>query len=417
MKNRPFMIAGGLLLLTLTVVGVHETGWSAFLSRGTVALTMSVTIGQNGGSTPLTITADPLPAQALFGKNMMVPVTITSNGAPIVLANLRVDVVYQLVDASGAALGPIISVPIQFIPSTNNGTTLQGTAVVNRSDLAPVQAGGTIRYVFRARQGASDSVLGSGGMSQVPAGGNVLASPFQTSIVDQFCSPVTPAGARVSAPDLAARDGRTAVTFQAGALSQPGTLCIRAENDSLMPAGPLGARAAAIYSIQLNGATLTQPAEIVLSYPADLNGKVAGSGADPKTLGIYWLDDTRLSGDWRVLSRSNLDTTLHTLTGQTGHFSVFGLFPAGAIGSPQLRPAERIVTPNGDGINDRVTFGSGIDDVKIFDVRGRRVKTIAGPAPIWDGTDDSGAIVESGVYVYQYMASGERVSGVIGVAK
>ncbi len=80
-------------------------------------------------------------------------------------------------------------------------------------------------------------------------------------------------------------------------------------------------------------------------------------------------------------------------------------------------PSERIITPNADTINDTVTFSSGIDEVKIFDVRGRRMKTIPGPTPVWDGTDDSGAIVESGVYLYQFTAAGERVSGVIGVAK
>lgn len=417
MKNKSTIVACFGVLTALVLLSARPSAWAAFLSRGSVALSASVTISATGGGGALTITASPLPAQALFGKNMMVPVTITNSVGPINPSNLRVDIVYQLVDASGSPLGPIISVPIQFIPAVANGNTLQGTAVVNRSDLSPVQTGGTIRYVFRARQGASDTVLGIGGISQIPTGGNVLASPFQTSIIDQICGSVTPAGARVSAPDLVASDGRTAVHIPAGAVQTPGTLCIRAENDSLFPAGPLGTRASAIYSVNLTGTSLVHPVDLVLSYPADLSGKVVGTGSDPKTLGIYWLDDTRLGGDWRVLSRSTLDSTLHTLTGQTGHFSVFGLFPAGAIGSPQLRPSERIVTPNGDGINDRVVFGAGIDEVKIFDVRGARVRSIAGPSPIWDGTNDSGSIVESGVYIYQYMASGERVSGVIGVAK
>ena len=67
----------------------------------------------------------------------------------------------------------------------------------------------------------------------------------------------------------------------------------------------------------------------------------------------------------------------------------------------------------------------GQDDVHLFDVKGRRVRHITAPTAAceipntfcWDGKDDSGKIVESGVYIYQYTSQGERVSGVIAVAK
>ncbi len=407
--HRAVLLVFASLLMPVTAVWSITTQSIAVISAG-------VTVGGGSGASDLVITASPLGSQALFGKNMMIPVTITSaSGATVEPNDLRVDIVYQLVDASGGALGPQISVPIQFIPGFNNGKALLGTAIVNRSDLSAVQTGGTIRYAFRARKGASDSVLGASG--QAPAGSNLLASPFLTSIIDQFCSPVGPAGARVSAPDLALNDGRTAVVLPQGAVQTAGTLCIRFENSGRFPAGPLGAPAAAIYSVNLQDTSLVQPVQLVLSYPADLTGKVVGTNADPRSLGIYWLDEARLGGDWRPLSRADLDSTLHTLTGQTGHFSTFGLFAAGAIGTNDLRPAERIITPNGDGINDVAVFATGIDEVKIFDVRGRRIKSIPGPTPQWDGTDDSGNIVESGVYIYQFTSSGDRVSGVIAVAK
>jgi flagellar hook assembly protein FlgD len=56
--------------------------------------------------------------------------------------------------------------------------------------------------------------------------------------------------------------------------------------------------------------------------------------------------------------------------------------------------------------------------VEIFDVNGRRVRSLTGVGTVpWDGTDDSGDIVESGVYIYQYTDSGKRISGVVAVAK
>ena len=188
------------------------------------------------------------------------------------------------------------------------------------------------------------------------------------------------------------------------------------------PAGPSGSKAAAIYTITLVDTTLSGEAQLVLSYAADLTGKVLDLQADPESLGIYYLDQSAISnanGIWTPLSRADIDTTLHTVTGMTTHFSTFALFAGGAIGAADLRPRERIITPNGDGINDTASFSGLVagEEVHLFDVRGRRVRTLAGPAPVWDGKDDDGKIVPSGVYIYQYSSGGQRVSGVIGVAK
>jgi hypothetical protein len=157
-----------------------------------------------------------------------------------------------------------------------------------------------------------------------------------------------------------------------------------------------------------------------LSYPSDANGKVLNFNVNAGDLAIYSLGqggDSLSDQQWYLLSRPQVDTTLHTVTGATPHFSTFALFAGSSDSNAALRPPQRIITPNGDPFNAKAIFGSGIDEVKIFDIRGRRVRTIPGPAPQWDGTGDDGAIVESGVYIYQYTAQGDRVSGVIMVAK
>jgi len=85
----------------------------------------------------------------------------------------------------------------------------------------------------------------------------------------------------------------------------------------------------------------------------------------------------------------------------------------------------RILTPNGDGINDAVAFHlaepaeSSLRSV-VYDVRGRHVADLAMVSPgqwRWDGRDSSGRVVESGVYLVQISQDASLWSGVVAVAK
>ena len=413
------------LLIVGLLGGALSPAGAAFKSTDLRTLSASATVGGSN----IIIHAATLPSQALFGTNLVVPVTLESTSGPINPNNLQVDIVYQLLDSSGtSALTTPTIVHIPFIAGPANGSTLKGTAIIPRAELAAIQQGGRVTYVFQAQQtgtGAGTMLNNSGAPASPIANITALArlpSPFVTSIRDPWCEAVSPEGSVVSASNLANSAGQTAVSLPRGAVSSPGTLCIHVENPDALASGPGGSKAAAVYTITLQNTSLAAPAQLVLSYPADLNGRVLDLGSDPGTLGIYWLDESNVNGQWRALSRATLDSTLHTLTGTTGHFSTFGLFPAGDNGSAGLRPAERIITPNNDGHNDYAHF-SGVDDVKIFDIRGRRIRDISTPLPAcnnticWDGRDDSGQVVESGVYIYQFTSNGERVSGVIGVAK
>ncbi len=85
----------------------------------------------------------------------------------------------------------------------------------------------------------------------------------------------------------------------------------------------------------------------------------------------------------------------------------------------------KIFTPNGDGINDVITFqyltpGVSIISGRILDLSGASVVDLqptSNGVLVWDGKDSSGSVVKKGVYIYQIDADGKIYNGAIAVAK
>ena len=110
---------------------------------------------------------------------------------------------------------------------------------------------------------------------------------------------------------------------------------------------------------------------------------------------------------------------------------IITLFFAGIMAQPvgavplQVQMTPRILTPNGDGINDRVVFNltgpqEGSVETAVVNNRGRR---IAGLIPgtqghfEWDGKDSQGRIVDSGIYLVRISQGSASWNGVVAVAK
>lgn len=85
----------------------------------------------------------------------------------------------------------------------------------------------------------------------------------------------------------------------------------------------------------------------------------------------------------------------------------------------------RVLTPNGDGINDAVTFDvqaalNASPRATVVNVQGRRVAELAPDVPgryRWNGQDETGRMVESGVYLVQIAQDSSLWNGVVAVAR
>ena len=345
-----------------------------------------------------TIDMVPLTGNRFYGKHLVIPFTVRGSlkGTP------RVNVIFT--NSRTYRQWASLAVPTVQTPFDRNRRL--GAMRVPRSSLGYTygSSGYTIQYYLQATDGFSTATVGS------------TDKPFAITIVDSLRVPLTTDDTKVVIPDLDGTDGKTTVHFPAGSLSAPGALVVRQLNPSAEQPDSRNALPTAVYSFELEGTQIQAPFDLTLTYPANLDGTIGDDNAEPKNAYMAFWDNA--AGLWVPLP-SEMDTTLHTLKVTMPHLSKYALFTSGPLSAADFRPKQRILTPNGDGINDTISF-TGVtasDEVRIFDVRGRRVRTMAGPSPVWDGRDDEGKIVESGVYIYQYPSQGSRVSGVVVVAK
>ncbi|MBN1898187.1 MAG: gliding motility-associated C-terminal domain-containing protein, partial [Spirochaetes bacterium] len=86
--------------------------------------------------------------------------------------------------------------------------------------------------------------------------------------------------------------------------------------------------------------------------------------------------------------------------------------------SELIKPDQKVVTPNGDGVNDTLLFLGLINnfEIKIFNLKGKLVRKLT-DTNYWDGKDANDNMVESGPYIYQAKYKDEMISGSVIVVK
>ncbi|MBI2387867.1 MAG: gliding motility-associated C-terminal domain-containing protein [Elusimicrobia bacterium] len=193
---------------------------------------------------------------------------------------------------------------------------------------------------------------------------------------------------------------------------------------------------------EIKGFTLPKPARVTLHFDTDggvvvpttapvtgLSVAASGAGAapasvSPKNVGMYWYNGSEFKKMY-----GNVDANSQTVTVESpnlGLYQIRSLFRADGAVFDLSNVSGRVVTPNGDGLNDLIifTYDPGPRGVvargRIYDMTGAFVADMApGLVPntvVWDGKMN-GRSATSGVYVYKIEGDGKTYTGTVVVAR
>ncbi len=181
----------------------------------------------------------------------------------------------------------------------------------------------------------------------------------------------------------------------------------------------------------------SQPVNLQVSYgsgsnsilggaPSELDNPFADATSIAKIASIYWFNGgsyVRLGGTvittqqaFRVMSRN------------LGRYAIRVSAAPTQFGLSRGSPYPRVITPNGNENRRVFFFADNPTDADIvgtiYDIRGAKVRSLSvdGNSPtanalVWDGRDENGAVVPSGVYLYEIEAGKESVTGTVAVAR
>jgi gliding motility-associated-like protein len=204
----------------------------------------------------------------------------------------------------------------------------------------------------------------------------------------------------------------TELVVPGGAVDRTMTVSMRRLNPQSVPSRE-GQAPFNVYEFGPSHHRFKKPVTITFLYPdEDQDGKVDGTTVDETSLKVFWHDDY----GWQYVG-GTVDTTKNTMTARVRHFSVYGVFPSHPLTADMARPATKIITPNGDQINDFVQFNiDGDFMISIYDIRGRRIRKLVNDN-VWDGRREDKDMAESGTYLYELEGRGLSTTGVIEVAR
>jgi gliding motility-associated-like protein len=220
------------------------------------------------------------------------------------------------------------------------------------------------------------------------------------------------------AKDDGIADNDTRIKVPAAALPEKvgdGSIFIESLENFNVPKDRL---ALATYSFRFKDKSEKEIKDLVFKKPVTLTLQFpALKEIDKKSnLKVFRWDGVR----WREVG-GKVDFEKRTITVLVDRFSEYAIFTAPRAGEKlPFEIVAPLLTPNGDGINDAVTFKilqDGKTTIRIYDKRGVLVKKLENGLATWDGRDEFGDLVEVGIYIYQVKTETEVKSGTIAVAR
>ena len=328
--------------------------------------------------------------------------------------------------------GGAYDVPITMVGAAGNGT-VAAPAGTGRTVMRAVGfiSSGTI-------MGASDGTLVIPGLF----GGAPGMIPFSSPYTDNFSASTATASLFVAAYSL----NKDYMIFVS---SSPATAPLRVSPAAITTADQNLVKSGAVYThpladavwevsfMQDDGSLLAPRQGIngILTLPYDdANNDGTVDGTQPpiraSTLSVWWLDEDH--GMWVRLPDSRVNLSSHTVTAPVTYASVFALMGQPDIALGDVRAVPNPWRPNGpnagNGPGQTGTLAGGITfwnlpqagTLRIYTLTGVLVKDIQLDSfyqQTWDGKNESGRDVATGVYIFTVQTESGRKSGKLAIVR
>jgi hypothetical protein len=335
--------------------------------------------------------------------------------------------------AAGHMSGGPYDVPITMVGAAGNGTVAApaGTGISVMRAVGFISSGTIL--------GASDGTLVLPGLF----GGAPGMIPYSSPYTDNFGVSTATASLFIAAYSLN-KDYMVFVSSSPeDAPLRVSPLAISIADRNLVKSGavythPLADAVWEVSFMQDDGSLLAPRQGIngVLTLPYDdANNDGVVDGTQPpvrtSTLSIWWLDEDH--GMWVRLPDSRVNLSSHTVTSPVTYASVFALMGSPDIAVGEVRAVPSPWRPNGphagNGSGQTGTLAGGITfwnmpsvaTIRIYTLSGALVKEIHHDdgtyQHIWDGKNQSGQDVVTGVYIFTVQTEGGRKSGKLAIVR
>ncbi|MEW6555867.1 MAG: lamin tail domain-containing protein [Elusimicrobiota bacterium] len=387
----------------------------------------SSTLALSPDMTPPTITARTTPTTIrLLGDVLVIQLSVADNtGSQYDTGISTVNVRYRLADETTWRWATLVSGSYSVGAKTVSTLSFQTARITTTT---------AIEYYIEVKDVAGNGVIaGSGGDTtflQYNTPTTISSTTAYNVDVNTEYETTPTATGGITVPDGNGLDGAVSVQFTDGNKTEikikqynPNEIIVpwaKKEIEIAASWRAAGGKPVCVFEFTPS-VVFKKPAMLSLLYfDVDNNGiveKIDGTstGLQESNLRLYYYDGL----EWRYVG-GKVNTTNNTITAAINHFTYYALFPVGIL--PEKPEAkEKFLTPDNIGPVGTETLNfqaqTEIKKIELYDITGKKIRTLNDVAS-WNGRDDDGNPVESGIYIYRVeTVTGKVNTGAVVVAK